>query len=56
MATVIREAIDLYVPDQDAAREQRVRRALEVAGRYRSDANDVSVRHDDYLAEGDRGW
>jgi hypothetical protein len=56
MATVIREAIDLHVPDDDAARDEQVRRAREAAGRYRSDASDVSERHDDYLAEDPRGW
>jgi predicted DNA-binding protein len=56
MATVIREAIELYVPEHDVSREERVRRVLESAGRYRSDVADASERHDDYLAEDARGW
>jgi 3-methyladenine DNA glycosylase/8-oxoguanine DNA glycosylase len=56
MAAVIREAVEHYVPDEERAAEDRVRRAREAIGRYRSDASDVSERHDDYLAEDPRGW
>ncbi len=56
MAHVVREAIDAYVPDEAAAREERVRRAIAAAGRFRSGLTDVSDRHDDYLAEDARGW
>lgn len=56
MATVIREVIELYVPDHEASRDERVRRVLEAAGHYRSDASDASERHDDYLAEDASGW
>jgi len=31
--------------------EERRRRALAAAGRFRSGRNDISTRHDDYLAE-----
>jgi Arc/MetJ-type ribon-helix-helix transcriptional regulator len=52
MAEVIREAVDT-IPDRDD-RAERLARALAVARRGfrdRDGATDVSVRHDDYLAE-----
>ena len=51
MAEVIREAVD-QLPDRDD-RAERWARALAVvgAGRDRDGATDVSVRHDEYLAE-----
>lgn len=56
MAHLIREAVDAYVPDDEADREARVRRAIAAAGRFRSGVPDLSERHDDYLAEDPRGW
>jgi predicted DNA-binding protein len=56
IAHVVREAIDAYVPDDAAARAERVKRALAAAGRFTSGLTDVSDRHDDYLAEDPRGW
>lgn len=55
MATVIREAVEVYVPDDEPARAARAARAL-AAGRFDSGLADVSERHDDYLAEDPRGW
>ena len=51
MAEVIREAVET-IPDRDD-RAERWARALAVAGigHDRDGATDVSVRHDDYLAE-----
>lgn len=50
VAALIRRGIDQVLgPDE---RDRRVQRALRVVGRYGHDpATDVSVRHDDYLAE-----
>ncbi len=56
MATIVREAIDVYVPDDEAARAARTARVLAAAGRFDSDLVDVSEHHDDYLAEDPRGW
>ncbi len=56
MAAIIREAIDAYVPDDEAARAARVARALAAAGRFDSGLTDVSEHHDDHLAEDARGW
>jgi hypothetical protein len=52
MSEVIREGIDCYLHQSLAVdRNERIRRALEVSGRFRSGLADVSERHDDYLAE-----
>ena len=55
MATVIREAIEVYVPDDEVVRSARAARVL-AAGTFDSGLTDVSERHDDYLAEDPRGW
>lgn len=51
MAATIRSAIDELPDVVDPEREELVRRALEVVGKYRSGFSDVSVNHDEYLAE-----
>ena len=52
MSEVIREGIDCYLHQSTAIdRKERVRRALEVSGRFRSGLTDVSERHDEHLAE-----
>ncbi len=58
MATIVREAIERYVPDDEAARSARVARVLGAAGRFNSGVADVSERHDDWpriRAVGDAG-
>ncbi|OFW78102.1 MAG: hypothetical protein A2Z48_05625 [Actinobacteria bacterium RBG_19FT_COMBO_70_19] len=52
MAEIIREAVERIPASDD--RSQRMARALEVGRRGfrdRDSATDVSVRHDDYLAD-----
>jgi predicted DNA-binding protein len=56
MAHLIREAVDAYAVDSSSDRDERVRRAQAVAGRFRSGRSDISERHDDYLAEDPTGW
>jgi len=51
MAAVIRDAIDRVVPSDAGEREERIQRALAMAGKFDSGLTDVSARHDDYLAE-----
>lgn len=53
MAEVIREAVDERIRTGivPVSREERVKRALAVLGKFRSGLRDVSARHDDYLAE-----
>lgn len=56
MAALVREAVDRGLRhDEIAARRAR---ALSVIGRFRDKdgATDVSVRHDDYLAEAFHDW
>ena len=54
MAEVIRGAVQVLLSAQtseDSAENRR--RALEVAGMFRSGLGDLSQRHDDYLVESD---
>ena len=52
IADLIREAVELSLRKQVAASfDDRMKRALSVVGKYSSGAHDVSVHHDDYLAE-----
>jgi Arc/MetJ-type ribon-helix-helix transcriptional regulator len=49
MSDLVRESVDLLLREQ--ARLAMVERALSAAGRFRSGRHDISVNHDDYLAE-----
>jgi hypothetical protein len=50
VADLIRQAIELYLCKQHPADlEARIKRALGVAGKFSSGADDVSARHDYYL-------
>jgi hypothetical protein len=52
MAELIRRAIDMFTASTDAVSLQEHRqRALAAAGKFRSGHGDLSVKHDDYLAE-----
>jgi hypothetical protein len=51
VSQLIRESIKFYRTHEDHIPENRKRKALEAVGRFSSGASDVSVRHDDYLAE-----
>jgi hypothetical protein len=53
MAEVIRDSLDrtLAAPQSAVSHQERVRRAIAAAGRFRSGGRDGSVRHDPYLAE-----
>ena len=57
MAEVIREGLDqsLRSSANAVSHEDRIRRAIEAAGRYRSGAADGSTEHDRHLAEAFRG-
>ena len=56
MAQIVRDAVEAYVAAPPADRDELVRRARAVAGRFASGMTDVSARHDDYLAEDPTGW
>lgn len=52
LAELVRQSIEGFLAAQQALdRSERKRRALAVVGKFRSDVTDLSVRHDDYLAE-----
>ncbi len=52
MAEMLRRAIDLMQQGPGHVdREERKRRALAAAGRFRSGSRDTARRHDEYLAE-----
>lgn len=53
MAEVIRRAVDEKIRERagEAPWDERVRRALAAAGKFRSGAKDVAERHDAYLAD-----
>jgi MoxR-like ATPase len=51
IAALIRDAVDRTVPDGDADRVERQRRAFVVAGAFTSGRSDVAERHDQALAD-----
>jgi len=53
MAEVIRRAVDAKIREGagEVPREERVRLALAVMGKFRSGIRDLSTNHDKYLAE-----
>ena len=52
IADLVRQGVDRFLAANPAHdREQRIQRAMRAAGRFKSAASDVSVRHDRYLAE-----
>ena len=56
VAEVIRRAVERMAearPKMSA--QERVRRAIEIAGKFRSGKKDVSRKHDEYLAEAYEG-
>jgi len=53
VAELIRRAIDNMLKTSTSADpEERLRRALEIAGKFSSGMRDISKRHDAYLSEG----
>ncbi len=52
MAELIRHAVDMLLRNATAIdREERKRRAIAAAGRFRSSTPDLSTEHDRYLSE-----
>lgn len=50
MAELIRQSVDLLVHNPEAVSlEERRKKALEIAGKYRSGSSDISNGHDQYL-------
>ncbi len=50
LAAVVRDAVDRSVPDDEAARVDRLERALRAAGSVASGSGDVAGGHDDVLS------
>jgi hypothetical protein len=50
LAAVIRDAVDRSVPDDEAARVDRLELALRAAGSVASGSGDVAGSHDDVLS------
>jgi len=52
VADLIRKGADLVIASSwSTATEDRISRAIALAGRFRSGVRDLSVQHDRYLAE-----
>mgnify|MGYP001442217326 CR=1 FL=1 len=53
MAEVVRRAVDAKIREevQEIPRDERVRRAMSVMGKFHSGIRDLAVNHDKYLAE-----
>jgi Arc/MetJ-type ribon-helix-helix transcriptional regulator len=52
VAELIRKGVDeVLKSDIEASEEELRQRALSVAGKFKSGANDLSTNHDEYLAE-----
>ena len=52
VAELVRQSVDSFIRQASGATiEERRKRAIAAAGRFRSGLPDISVRHDDYLAE-----
>lgn len=52
IAELIRRAVDnLIKSNSELDIEERKRRAIEIAGRFRSGKRDISAKHDRYLVE-----
>lgn len=51
-AELIRRAVDILIKSTPATDPgERRKRAIDIAGKYRSGKSDVSRKHDDYLAD-----
>ena len=52
MADLVREGVDLYLKTRlGPSREELVRRAMSIVGKYASGPGDVAQNHDKYLAD-----
>ena len=52
MAELIRQGVDAVIAASGAIdRDTRKKRAIEAVGKFRSGKNDISDKHDEYLAQ-----
>jgi hypothetical protein len=55
VAELIRRAVDAMINSSPGADpEEKLKRAIEIAGKFRSGKHDIAKRHDKYLADGFR--
>jgi hypothetical protein len=56
VAELIRQSVDTLIrPSGEIDMEERRRRAIAAAGRFRSGASNVSAKHDEHLADAFQG-
>ncbi|MDH4136971.1 MAG: ribbon-helix-helix domain-containing protein [Anaerolineae bacterium] len=56
VAELIRQSVETLIQSsREIDAEERRRRAVAAAGRFHSDASDISAKHDEYLAEAFQG-
>lgn len=56
VAELVRKGVDaILTKENDRSPDELYERALRAAGKFRSGRHDISVRHDDYLAEDEPG-
>ena len=52
VAELIRRAVDIMVKSSSVADpEERLKRAIEIVGKFRSGKHDIAKRHDNYLVD-----
>jgi hypothetical protein len=52
IADLVRQAVDrLLASRHSISREERIERAIRVAGQFRSGLKDISTNHDEYFVE-----
>ena len=55
VAELIRRAVDTMIKSSPVADpEEKLKRAIEIVGKFRSGKHDIAKRHDKYLADGFR--
>ena len=51
ISELIRQGVNVLIRSGEANIEDRKKRAIAAAGRFRSGKKDISVKHDEYLTE-----
>jgi len=52
IADLVRQGVDRFLTAQSSvSRQERIDRAMRIAGKFSSGKSDVSAHHDDYLAQ-----
>ena len=53
VAELVRQSVDMLIESESISKEERIRRALSIVGRFHSGEKgaNISENHDDYLAD-----